>query len=68
MGCIESYPEDGLFELGWEGFFEDLRDGCLFRGCGYDPPAPRFARRVPLLLTQKGEGVKPPLSFGHFPH
>ena len=38
MGCIESYPEDGLFELGWEGFFEDLRDGCLFRGCGYEPP------------------------------
>ena len=22
----------------------------------YDPPASRFARRVPLLLTQKGEG------------
>ena len=32
--------------------------GVIFDDGVYEPPASRFARRVPLLLTQKGEGAR----------
>ena len=43
---------------------QDEGDGGILLGC--EPPASRFACRVPLLLTQKGEvGLPRPLVASH---